>query len=172
MQDRKSQNESLEMQIFGPDATAAEQAPFTNLCYVTSVSEFQKRLLEQAAKDNYETVQAFLTSTATSEQLESLFTSCFMNECLRDELFVSIFKAAAPQVPLGEKVCQLLQLALGHFGPSDALRDFVLAMVATCDGEYKLLELLARRMYVHGDGMVPACTPVKVKSRRYAMHVR
>lgn len=136
---------SLEAQVFGEDDTAG-QAPFTALAAEPEASKFQALLLEQAAVDNFATVKAFLTGSndLTVQQLDELFTSCFMNECLRDELFVSILKASGE----GQRKGELLQLALGHFGPSDNLRDFVYALADECDAEFKLKELLARRTCV------------------------
>ena len=131
-----------DMNVFG-DPPAKNTPPFTSTA--AGVSAFQNRLLEQAALDNFDTVQAYLQGTATAQQLHDTFTSCFMNECLRDELFVAIFKASDGAITNKDRACELLQLALGHFGPSDNLRDFVHAMVHACTQEWKLVELLARR---------------------------
>jgi hypothetical protein len=134
-----------ERQVFAEDALA-DLPPFTNLARGTT--EFQARLLDQAAVDNFDIVGKFLQGDATAEQLDELFTSCFMHECLRDELFIAIYKNAGPSIEGNDKACQLVQLALGHFGPSEKLHYFVYSLVGHCDEGLKLVELLFRRQYV------------------------
>ena len=137
-------NRFAERRIF---AQSADQPPFTDLT-CEGVSAFKARLLEQAAVDNYASVVAFVTDpqTVTVKQLEALFTSCFMYECLRDELFIAIFKTGSTD----GNTDALLQLALGHFGPSAELEDFVKAFVLSRNArpELCLNELLVRRTYV------------------------
>jgi hypothetical protein len=144
------------MDVFG-DNSLAGVPPFTSTA--GDGSAFQHRLLEQAAVDNFETVQAYLGDKATAQQLHDTFTSCFMNEWLRDELFVAIFKASTGSIKDDDKACELLQLALGHFGPSDDLCNFVRAMVQECGPKWHLVQLLARRRYVR--------TPVRVTAERF-----
>ncbi len=123
-------------------------APFTDLS--SNVTPFQARLLDQAAVDNFDAVRKFLSdpSTVTADQLHELFTSCFMNEGLRDELFIAIYKASTEPIKGNGRACQLLQLALGHFGPSAQLRPFVQALVKDTPAPLRLRELEIRRMYV------------------------
>ena len=125
-----------------------DQPPFTNL--EPNVTPFQARLLDQAAVDNFDAVQKFLSSpsTVTVDQLHELFTSCFMHEGLRDELFIAIHKASTDPIRTNDQACLMLQLALGHFGPSKDLHAFVKALVQDTGADWKLRELLIRREYV------------------------
>jgi hypothetical protein len=134
-----------------PSAEPRTEPPFTRL--LDPSDGFQYKMLEEAAIQNYETVKAFLAPGAKwadfeVKKLQPLLESCFMYAGLRDELFVSIFKASNGTIKDNVAACTLLRIALGHFGCGSDLTSFVYAMVKDCDENLKLQDLLAFRMYV------------------------